>query len=223
MYVSCAILSLNYVPEQFGVVLPIPATPHEVVTAIQEVRSQETAAHFPQLLSVLPQPTLGMATFVAQPSWPGGPCQICIDTTVIDGRIFVAAAPEYACKYDLLSLSGLLTNLDYDVFYNVDQEPINGQLVHLFPGALVTIIHAGALLPAQHDLAEMLQSRLAWGTSVRLPQLDLVDARCLLFGNEAHLCVDAMRAPQRYRDVIASTTWRGSTDHAIVCRRRASI
>ena len=206
MYVSCAVISLDYVAEQVGVVLPIPATPLEVMTALHDVRSHDTAIHFPQLVSVLPQPSIGIAVFVAQPPWPGGPCLVCLDTTAIDGRLFVAAAPEYACKADFISLSGVLPHLDYDVCFNSDQEPVGERPVQLYQGALITIVYAGAALPAQYALGDLLQSRLAWGTPMRLPQPSYADARCLIFQDETRLCVDAMRAPPGYREVIAQAT-----------------
>ena len=182
LLVPCAILCPGHTTEAVDVVVPIPATPGELVDVLQATRQPETADCFPQLIPALPQPGVGVATFVAYPDWPFAEVLICFDTTAIDGRLFAAKAPRYVCGRDLIQLAGLLPNLDYVILYNVDQEPIEGRPVHLFPGALVTVLHPDCPWPAQFDLGELLQSRLAWGSAVSLPTTGHQNAHCLVHG-----------------------------------------
>ena len=201
--VSCAILRPDYIAETLHVTLPLPATPAELETAVQQARRPDVAVLFPGVLSVLPQPPLGIATFLALPACPVGGVLICVDTTAIDGRLFAVCAPSYVCHGDLVLLVGLLDHVEYDIFYNVDQELIGDRSVHLFPGALVTFLYADSLWPAQPDLGELLQSRTAWGTPVTLPAPAFADAYCLVFRGVASLCVDVSGVPFRYREHIA--------------------
>ena len=123
LLVPCAILRPGYTTEAVDIVVPIPATPGELTDVLQAIRQPEAAADFPQLIPALPQPGVGVATFVAYPDWPVAGVLICFDTTAIDGRLFVAKVPPYVCGRDLVQFAGLLPNLEYVALYNVDQEP----------------------------------------------------------------------------------------------------
>ena len=204
--VSCVILCPEYTAEAIDVRLPIPATVDEVSLALRAARQPAARTRFPQLVPALPQPFLGIASFVAYPAWDFEGVLVCLDTTAIDGRLFATKMPARVCKSDLVYAAGLLPCLDYDVLYNVDQEPIQDGLVHLFPGALVTFLHVGCLWPAPHDLSELLQSRLAWGEATGLPASSYANAYCLVHETTATLCVDTGHHPARYRDNIAFAT-----------------
>ena len=204
--VPCAILRPRYTAETFDVIIQIPATPGELSEALQTLRHPETVADFPQLVPTLPQPRVGVATFVAYPDWPVTDVLICLDTTAIDGRLFAAKVPPCVCGRDLVQFAGLLPNLEYVVLYNVDQEPIADRPVRLFPGALVTFLHPTCPWPAQFDLGELLRSRLAWGPEVSLPAVGHQNAYCLVHGGTANLCTDCGQHPARYRDYIVDAT-----------------
>ncbi|CAE7836599.1 rbcL [Symbiodinium sp. CCMP2592] len=134
--VPCAILRVEYVPEHLTVAVPVPTTQEEVIEAIQAVRRRDSSLAFPTLLSVLPQPALGIAVLAALPPWASGSDVVCFDTTTIDGRLFLAQMPQYCSKIGLIRSAGLLPGLDYEVLFGVDQIPVGEDLVHLFPGAL---------------------------------------------------------------------------------------
>ena len=153
--VSCVVLCPAYAAEAIDIHLPIPATIDEVSIALRAARQPSAHARFPKLVPVLPQPSLGIASFAAYPAWHSEGVVICLDTTALDGRLFAIRMPVYACGSDLIRAAGLLPCLDYEVFYNVDQEPIRDRPVHLFPGALVTFLYIGCPWPAQHDLGEL--------------------------------------------------------------------
>ena len=72
IHISCAVLKIGYLPEKLLISLSVPATPEEATSAIQAVRSRDNRRLFPTLLSVLPQPCLGTAVFLALPSWQPG-------------------------------------------------------------------------------------------------------------------------------------------------------
>eukprot|EP00439_Symbiodinium_sp_Y106_P003709 s12152_g1.t1 len=88
--VPCAILRPGYTAETFDVIIQIPATPGELSEVLQTLRHPEIVADFPQLVPTLPQPRVGVATFVAYPDWPITDVLICLDPTAIDGRLFAA-------------------------------------------------------------------------------------------------------------------------------------
>ena len=67
--VSCVILCPEYTAEAIDVHLPIPATIDEVSLALRAARQPAARARFPQLVPALPQPSLGIASFVAYPVW----------------------------------------------------------------------------------------------------------------------------------------------------------
>ncbi|CAE7643945.1 unnamed protein product [Symbiodinium sp. CCMP2592] len=204
--VTCAVLRLEYTAETFDIAIPLPATEDEVVNAMQLVRSRDSAAHFPRLISVLPQPSLGVAAFIAHPSCTGGADLICVDATAVDGRIFVAQSPAYASKSELVAIAGLPAGVDFTVLCSVEQVPVTEQPVHLFPGALVTFQYPGQDAPRKHTIGEVLQQREMWGRQADLPRVAFSEARCLVHKGPARLCVDATRQPMRYRDNIAGVT-----------------
>ncbi|CAE7721597.1 unnamed protein product [Symbiodinium sp. CCMP2592] len=193
--VSVAVLRLEYSSDQAVISLPLPAQ-----------RPTISAETFPSLLSVLPQPAIGVALFIAHPAWSNGSDLVCIDTTAIDGRLFVAQAPPYANKHSLLLIAHLPRGVDFEVFFSVDQIPVEEQPVHLFPGALITFLHADCPPPTRFTLGELLQSPDPWGAEVRLPTPAVIEACCLVHKGPARLCVDATRYPMAYRDAIAATT-----------------
>ncbi|CAE7217225.1 RASAL1 [Symbiodinium sp. CCMP2592] len=161
--VPCAILRVEYTPEHLIVAVPVPTTQEEAIEAIQAVRQHDSGLDFPNLLSVLPQPALGVAVFAALPPWASGADIVCLDTTKIDGRLFLAQVPQYCSKHGLIRSAGLLPGLDYEVLFGVDQVPREDDLVHLFPGALITFLHPGQhreAVPAQLLTMEPLSSIL---------------------------------------------------------------
>ena len=198
--------SLTYAYQLADIRIPLPATVDEATDALNTARQPARAVDFPRLVPVLPQPALGLAAYIAYPAWHFNDVLVCIDTVAIDGRLFATRLPAYVCKSDLVRSAGLLPGLDYEVFYNVDQEPLGDRPVHMFPGALVTFLHPGSLWPAQYDLAALLQSRLAWGDAAIPPTPRYANAYCLVHNEVATLCVDAGHHPVRYRDNIAFAT-----------------
>ena len=193
--VSCIILCPEYTAELVDIRIPLPSTVVEATAALNKYG--QAACQSCWLPETSPCPA---------PAWHSNDVLVCIDTVAIDGRLFAARLPAYVCKSDLVRFAGLLPGLDYEVFYNVDQEPLGDRPVHMFPGALVTFLHPGSLWPAQYDLAALLQSRLAWGDAAIPPTPRYANAYCLVHNEVATLCVDAGHHPVRYRDNIAFAT-----------------
>eukprot|EP00439_Symbiodinium_sp_Y106_P006620 s9131_g1.t1 len=152
--VPCIILCPEYTAELADVRIPLPATVDEVTDALHTARQSARAVEFPRLVPVLPQPSHGLAAFIAYPAWHFNDVLVCIDTVAIDGRLFATRSPAYVCKSDLIRLAGLLPGLDYEVFYNVDQELLGDRPVHLFPGALITFLHTGDLHSSRRCTSE---------------------------------------------------------------------
>ena len=111
LLVPCALLCPGYTTEAVDIVVPIPATPGELVDVLQATRQPEATDCFPQLIPALPQPGVGVATFVAYPDWPFAGVLICFDTTAIDGRLFAAKVPHYACTLSSLRASCLILTM----------------------------------------------------------------------------------------------------------------
>ncbi|CAE7222530.1 unnamed protein product [Symbiodinium sp. CCMP2592] len=160
--IPCVILRLEYVPEHLLVTIQVPAAQDEAIEAAQVARRHDSAALFPNLLSILPQPAHGVAVLAAFPPWAHGTDLVCLDTTSIDGRLFLVQAPQYCSKPELVKLVGLLRGIEYEVLFGVDQVPIDEDPVHLFPGALITFLHIGSPHPVNYTLGALLQSRYFW-------------------------------------------------------------
>ncbi|CAE7033290.1 HERC4 [Symbiodinium sp. CCMP2592] len=204
--VFCVVFKLDYTREMLHVTIDVPATPDELTQELRQARSPGDADQYPQLLPVLPQPSYGLALYIAHQIWNAAPDLVCIDTVDVDGRLFAVSAPPYATKADLVCLAGLLPAIDYDVYFGVDQDPVGDVAVHLFPGALVTFRHVGSANPELLTLGGMLETHLAWSMPHDLPFPHVPEAHCLVHRGTTRLCVDAVRDPMRYRDAISGVT-----------------
>ncbi|CAE7446249.1 unnamed protein product [Symbiodinium sp. CCMP2592] len=163
--VPCAILKLDYTPELLQVAIEVPATPDELLQELSRVRHPEDADQFPQLLTVLPQPSCGVVVCIAHQTWNAAPDLICIDTTSVDGRLFLQSAPTYATKGDLVRLAGLLTAIDYDVHYGVDQAPMPWSPDNILPSPQTPeahcLVHRGMTRLCVDALREPMRYRAA--------------------------------------------------------------
>ena len=139
--VQCLVLTFDFAPRVLSVEIPLPATPEELVQALQLCRPAMHQAHLPSLLPVLPQPQLGMATFVTAPHWHAWGHGACLDSTSIDNRIFVAFLPEYVDAEQLVHIADLPRNAGITVWTGPDLQPLpHGHSIHVFPGMLVLFL-----------------------------------------------------------------------------------
>ncbi|CAE7816687.1 unnamed protein product [Symbiodinium necroappetens] len=109
--IHCVVLKHTYCPESLTVDIPLPATQDELRLAVQHARTLQARERFPVLSPVLSQRGEGTAIFTARPVWGPGYCSVCLDTSAIDGRIFMAYTLEYASRAELIRIAHLPTNV----------------------------------------------------------------------------------------------------------------
>ena len=131
------VLKYDFTPELVTVPLALPCTQPEALGQVQLGRDPFIRSAFPLLLEVSPQPCSGQAVCIGAPAWSPQP-GVCIDTIAVDRRIFVAYAPTYVSRQDLISLADLPEALELEVWIGGnellrDDDPP----VHVYPGVLI--------------------------------------------------------------------------------------
>ena len=202
--VSCAILKHDYTPEFVDVNVLLPATPEEVAHLVQPHREPRTRELFPDLMSVAPQPIVSTALFLASPAWRSQHCGVCLDTSAIDRRIYVAFAPYYACKHDLLRLADLPSFVETAVYVGDDEDELaDDAFAHLQPGVLIRFFSTGSFVPPVQGLGQLLLFPALWGPQAAFPLPSFTGAYCLAYRGQGQLFIADYGAPTLYRQHIA--------------------
>ena len=211
-----AVLVPDYAPELLEAPLSLPATLHEATEVLKDLREEEPQDRHPHLLSVLPQPVHGYATFVALPLWNPTALVICLNTSQIDSRVFASYAPDYTNQAGLIALAGLPPSLPYDVYLGIDAEPLRRDLdIHLYPGLQVLFLHPGSTPPRRRALQEALLNEDLWQGSAPYPAPLIQSAYCLVDAQCHRLHVTDYSLPFHFRRHIADTMGLSSVDFSL--------
>ena len=204
--VSCTVLTYGYTADHFTVDLQLPATPEELLAAVQTQRQPLLRRHFPSLLPVLPQPFDGLAVFVAAPHWNPMGHGVCFDCTRIDHRFYCTFVPEYVNLEAILHCADLLPGLDLTVWVGPDLVRLEPDVdFHTFPGMLFCFAYSAEEPPVAVTLGQMLQF-WSWGPPPTLPEPLFEQAYCLVHQGSSRLLLTDPLSPIRYRHDVAQAT-----------------
>ncbi|CAE7374025.1 unnamed protein product, partial [Symbiodinium sp. CCMP2456] len=151
-WVHCAALKEGFRTENATVAIQVPCTEEELVVALHSARCPTIRNVFPSLLSILPQPRPGTAVFLAAPNWNRTSHGVCIDTSLLDRRLFTTSIPDYVCRHELVQIAGLPHSLDVDIWLVHDELLLTTEEpAHVFPGQMLlrrVVVTPDAEVPA---------------------------------------------------------------------------
>ena len=189
--------------------LRLPATTQEAISRLQGQRGHADRCNFPQVLPASPQPCPGNGVVIALPAW----CTtghhfsqfLCFDTSLIDGRLFVAACPPYVSRRHLLHLAGLPLDNPIDVHAGCDPVPLANEGQHqVVHGETFVFVPRDAVVPTLHSLAQLLLSRREWSRTYTVPSMPDDGTYGLVHESESILYFSQFERPTAYRSEIAS-------------------
>ncbi|CAE7829728.1 unnamed protein product [Symbiodinium sp. KB8] len=152
----------------------------EAFLAIQETRDPISARLFPWLILIDPQPAQGYGILLALPGWAAQDTVICLDSSGIDGRLFVAGAPVAADRGILLDLAGLSPHDIFDVYVGASPVAMREDAVaDLHSGLCIFYTHRHALPGPFFQLRDTLLTSDVWEDDPAIPRGP----------DEEHLCV----------------------------------
>ena len=197
------VLKHDFTPELVTVPLALPCTQPEALGQVQLGRDPFIRSAFPLLLEVSPQPCSGQAVCIGAPAWSPQP-GVCIDTIAVDRRIFVAYAPTYVSRQDLISLADLPEALELEVWIGGnellrDDDPP----VHVYPGVLIRFLPSGTRPLEAPSLGQALLSARWWGDVADVPRPRIDRAYCIASRGQGQLYIADHTQPTRYRQDIA--------------------
>ncbi|CAE7252408.1 unnamed protein product [Symbiodinium microadriaticum] len=202
-YIGCAVLKVGYVPELLTIGIALPATPEEAEAIAQAARCPRIRQKFPWITPVSPQPGIGAACYVASPSWLPNSQDICFDTTHIDGRLFVAQAPDYVARHELLQLAGVSSFPGLGVWVGPDYFLLdNEEPIHTFTGMLISFRPRDREPVAPYSLGQLLLFLDGWHDAPEWPDSRFGPAHILVHRGSTLLISARHREPWRYRHII---------------------
>ncbi|CAE7846567.1 HERC1, partial [Symbiodinium sp. KB8] len=199
------ILTPEYAPESVDMHIMVPQSVAEALVLLDTCRGGSGRDFFPQLAPVCPQPDPRWGLVVALPDWANGKSIICLDLTLVDGRVFAVASTPVADRHTLLNYAGLSGGAEVDVYAGARDAPVHHMdAVVLAHGDCVTFVRRGEEVEFGCTLRQMLQTHLGWAPGPAFPQEAPGDRFCAVttgFYCDFHLRPD--RAPY-YRSDLAS-------------------
>ena len=204
-----AVLALGFVPEHVVVTVSLPETLDAVIARLQVARNRAHAEAFPVLLPANPQPCPGSGVVIALPDWTAdASCQVaflCLDTTLVDGRVFTVASPTYVSRRHLIHLARFTGEIEVDVHTGDDPTPLDahGQF-HVTSGDTFVFAPAGAIIPSLRVLALELQDVTAWSRASTFVPISSRGHLGLVHGFETVLFTAPPEGPGQYRSQIAA-------------------
>ena len=199
-----AIAKPGYWLERVAVTTTLPADLDEVIDAVQEERNEAYFQTFPFLLDVTPQPCQGSGFLLACPLWNPDVILVCLDTSLLDGRIFAAESPAYASRQQFLVMADVPPGLDIRVYVSADPDPIDDDAwVHVIAGMRIAFVPAGETFVFAQSLGQSLLTASSWSPNDTIPYPGQCDAYCLVGHRETILCLHNSMSPANYRQHIA--------------------
>ncbi|CAE7719234.1 unnamed protein product, partial [Symbiodinium sp. CCMP2456] len=203
-WIHYAVLKEGFRAENATVAIQVPCTEEELVVALQAARCPSIRNVFPSLLSILPQPRPGTAVFLAAPNWDRTCHGVCLDTSLLDRRLFTASIPDYVCRHELVQIAGLPHSLDMDIWLVHDEMLLTTEEpVHVFPGALICFLPAAYPPPSLPVLGQMLLRRVVVTPDAEVPAPSVDSAYCLVTHDHCGLHLINPEEHIRYRSSIA--------------------
>ena len=178
-HIVFVLLAPEYRPEYVPVDLVIPQEVDEALEVVDTCRQKAMADTFPVLIPAHPQPDVRWAVLLLQPIWLHSQIVICIDTTLVDERLFAVATSPDSDKHSLLNLAGFAGGAAIDVYLPGSTEPLGfNDEVRLDSGDCVTFVRAGEPREYAANLRDMLQTHLGWALGPAFPRRNEDDRVC---------------------------------------------
>ncbi|OLQ10207.1 hypothetical protein AK812_SmicGene6142 [Symbiodinium microadriaticum] len=169
----------EYCPDSVTMQIAIPQTVAEAIELLDLCRSRAGREMFPELYPVHPQPDVRWGLAVAAPSWLSTRVILCLDLTLIDGRIFATVAPPELDKHILLNMAGLSGGAMVDVYLADQAEPVEyGTELLVANGDCISFVPAQNPLELRCPLQNMLRTHLGWADGPAFPQTHPGDRFC---------------------------------------------
>ena len=189
------ILAPEYSHDSVTIPVAIPQTVSATLAQIEVCRSGLSRQLFPTLYSVHPQPDVRWGLVVAAPLWLATRVIICLDLTLIDGRIFATVAPPDLDKHILLNMAGLSGGVNVEVYVADQTEPaVYGAELFLSNGDCISFVPALEPLEFRCSLQAMLSAPFGWAGGPAFPQEPSDDRICAV--SEGFYC-DFLVRPDR--------------------------
>ncbi|CAE7277725.1 unnamed protein product [Symbiodinium sp. CCMP2592] len=199
------VLVPGYLPESILTTLHLPATVHEVLSAVSHAREPAARDRFPLLAPASPQPRLGSGVVLAFAEWQMQDNLLCVDSSSLDGRIFSLSAPAYVTRQQLLALVNVSERIGVSVYVGVDDVPLADDVYfHTRLGLTVFIVPSDYTLPIAYPLEHVLAARFPWSSEPAFPERDAGQVYCLVHADCVVLFVLDPRRPTAYRRQIAA-------------------
>ena len=203
--VTFLVLAPEYCPDAVTMQIAVPQSVAETIELLDLCRSSQGRDLFPVLHPVFPQPDVRWGLAIAAPSWLGNRVIICLDLTLIDGRVFAAVAPPELDKHILLNMAGLSGAARVDVYLADQTEPVEyGAELFVANGHCISFVPGQEPLEFRCPLQAMLNTHLGWADGPAFPQPDPGDRFCAVA--EGFYC-DFLLLPERtdfYRADLAA-------------------
>ena len=175
------VLVPEYSPDSVTMSLAVPHTVADVLRQIDACRSSTGRRLFPVLHPVHPQPDVRWGLVVAAPPWLGTRVILCLDLTLIDGRIFSAVSPPDLDKHILLNMAGLSGGAAVEVYLGDCDEPAEyGAELSVSNGDCISFVPAREPLEVRCSLQAMLNAPFGWAGGPAFPQAPPGDRFCVV-------------------------------------------
>ena len=179
--VTCILFAQDYVQEELALNIPVPCTVEHVLGLIAITCDDRRHTLLPLHTPADPQPSQWWMAFVAQPAWAEEEPSILLNLMDIDGRCFVASAPNPFDRAQILRLAQLDPAGNYEVFPFRHFHPMRpDDRYPVINAGTVTVRRAGARRVIQgHCIHTNLTAGTMWDPDPQLPTVP-VGQRCLL-------------------------------------------
>ena len=203
------VLKPGFTPEHFRLQLQLPATLNEALRELQALRPPAEVRKFSSLIPANPQPCPGNGVVLALPAWCTGPDHprvfLCLDTSLVDGRLYTCASPPYISRRHLLHLACLPLDSGVDVHIGDDPVPLDHEGQHqVINGDTFVFAPAGTIVPTLHSLALDLFNRQEWSPISTFPRVSSDGHYGLVHESESILYTTQFEQPTAFRERIAA-------------------
>ena len=167
------LLAPAHVAEHVDLQILVPQDVEPVLDLIDTCRRRDYQQSYPALCPVHPQPDARWGLVLMTPAWPTRTSTICIDMTLVDGRIFAAVVAASTDRFALLLLAGVSAAAELDVYVPGAQTPLDdNEEVSLPTGACVTFVPRDEPPSPGSSLLAMLQTHLGWAPGPAFPLVE---------------------------------------------------
>ena len=202
---SFAVLVPGYVQENVVVQAILPTAEDVILPLVQAARDPNKQRLFPDLLPVLPQPSVQWGLVIALPLWNPQATVIAIDARSFDTRLFAVQSPDLVSRRAVLWLAGLPPEAPVNVWSSFEPEPLRDDVEYrVFPGQCLTVAGYPLPRPDTFFLPDMLRHAASWSPRPAFPQHEPSPCYCCVTRRGHLLFVVDQRTPWSLRPDLAA-------------------